>query len=58
MKAVKASLAKSLDRPDHAIRFYLFHGADASTCSMAPTTQGRGGLPDNCSRAWEPGNFR
>jgi DNA polymerase-3 subunit delta len=28
MKAVKAGLAKALDRPDPAIRFYLFHGPD------------------------------
>lgn len=28
MKAVKAGLAKSLERPDPAIRFYLFHGPD------------------------------
>jgi DNA polymerase-3 subunit delta len=28
MKAVKASLAKALDRPDPAIRFYLFYGPD------------------------------
>jgi DNA polymerase-3 subunit delta len=28
MKAVKAGLAKALDRPDPAIRFYLFHGLD------------------------------
>lgn len=28
MKAVKGSLAAALDRPDPAIRFYLFHGAD------------------------------
>jgi len=30
MKAVKASLAKALDRPDPTIRFYLFHGPDDS----------------------------
>ena len=30
MKAVKASLARSLERPDPAIRFYLFHGPDES----------------------------
>jgi DNA polymerase-3 subunit delta len=28
MKAVKASLAKALDRPDPDVRFYLFHGPD------------------------------
>ena len=28
MKAVKANLARALDRPDPAIRFYLFHGPD------------------------------
>lgn len=28
MKAVKASLARSLERPDPAIRFYLFYGPD------------------------------
>ena len=28
MKAAKASLAGALDRPDPAIRFYLFHGPD------------------------------
>jgi DNA polymerase-3 subunit delta len=28
MKAVKAGLGKALDRPDPAIRFYLFSGAD------------------------------
>jgi len=28
MKAVKANLAGALDRPDPAIRFYLFHGPD------------------------------
>lgn len=28
MKAVKASLAKALDQPDPAIRFYLFYGPD------------------------------
>lgn len=28
MKAVKAELARALDRPDSAIRFYLFHGPD------------------------------
>ena len=28
MKAVKASLGRSLDQPDPAIRLYLFHGAD------------------------------
>ena len=28
MKASKASLARSLDRPDPAIRFYLFYGPD------------------------------
>ena len=28
MKAVKASLARALDQPDPAIRFYLFHGPD------------------------------
>ena len=28
MKAAKGSLGASLDRPDPAIRFYLFHGAD------------------------------
>jgi DNA polymerase III subunit delta len=28
MKAVKAGLAKALDRPDPAIRFYLFYGPD------------------------------
>jgi DNA polymerase-3 subunit delta len=28
MKAAKASLARALDRPDPAIRFYLFHGPD------------------------------
>lgn len=30
MKAVKASLSKALERPDPAIRFYLFHGPDES----------------------------
>jgi DNA polymerase-3 subunit delta len=30
MKAVKAGLAKALERPDPAIRFYLFHGPDES----------------------------
>ena len=30
MKAAKASLAKALERPDSAIRFYLFHGPDES----------------------------
>lgn len=30
MKAVKANLAKALERPDPAIRFYLFHGPDES----------------------------
>ena len=30
MKAAKASLSKALDRPDPAIRFYLFHGPDES----------------------------
>ena len=28
MKAAKASLGQALDRPDPAVRFYLFHGAD------------------------------
>ncbi len=28
MKAVKSSLAHSLERPDPSIRFYLFHGPD------------------------------
>jgi len=28
MKAVKASLARLLERPDPAVRFYLFHGPD------------------------------
>ena len=28
MKAVRANLARALDRPDPAIRFYLFHGPD------------------------------
>ena len=28
MKAVKANLARALDQPDPAIRFYLFHGPD------------------------------
>ena len=28
MKAAKASLARALDRPDPAFRFYLFHGPD------------------------------
>ena len=28
MKAVKAQLSSALDRPDPAIRFYLFHGPD------------------------------
>ena len=28
MKAAKASLGRSLDQPDPAIRFYLFHGPD------------------------------
>jgi len=28
MKAVKANLARALDRPDPAIRFYLFYGPD------------------------------
>ena len=28
MKAVKASLARALEQPDPAIRFYLFHGPD------------------------------
>ena len=30
MKAAKASLAKALERPDPAIRFYLFYGPDES----------------------------
>jgi len=30
MKAAKATLAKALERPDSAIRFYLFHGPDES----------------------------
>ena len=30
MKAAKANLARALDRPDPAIRFYLFHGPDES----------------------------
>jgi len=30
MKAVKASLAGALDRPDPAVRFYLFYGPDES----------------------------
>jgi DNA polymerase-3 subunit delta len=30
LKAVKAGLAKALERPDPAIRFYLFHGPDES----------------------------
>jgi DNA polymerase-3 subunit delta len=30
MKAVKAGLAKTLERPDSSIRFYLFHGPDES----------------------------
>ena len=30
MKAVKASLGRALDRPDPAIRFYLFYGPDES----------------------------
>ena len=38
MKAVKASLARSLERPDPAIRFYLFHGPDESG-SRALATQ-------------------
>ena len=28
MKAVKASLTRALERPDPAIRFYLFYGPD------------------------------
>lgn len=28
MKASKASIARSVDQPDPAVRFYLFHGAD------------------------------
>ena len=28
MKAAKAGLAKALERPDPAVRFYLFHGPD------------------------------
>lgn len=36
MKAVKASLAKALDRPNPDIRFYLFHGPDeAGSRSLA-----------------------
>ena len=36
MKAVKASLARALDGPDPAIRFYLFHGPDeAGSRSLA-----------------------
>jgi len=31
MKAIKANLAKALDRPDPAIRFYLFYGPDESS---------------------------
>ena len=30
MKAAKASLARALERPDTAVRFYLFHGPDES----------------------------
>lgn len=30
MKAVKAGLSKALERPDPAVRFYLFHGPDES----------------------------
>ena len=30
MKAVKASLARTLDHPDPAVRFYLFYGPDES----------------------------
>ena len=30
MRAVKANLARALERPDPAIRFYLFHGPDES----------------------------
>jgi DNA polymerase-3 subunit delta len=30
MKAAKGTLAKALERPDPAIRFYLFHGPDES----------------------------
>lgn len=30
MKAVKANLFRAIDRPDPAIRFYLFHGPDES----------------------------
>jgi DNA polymerase-3 subunit delta len=36
MKAVRTGLAKALDRPDPAIRFYLFHGPDeAGSRSLA-----------------------
>lgn len=45
MKAVKASLARALDRPDPAIRFYLFHGPDEAG-SRALATQLLKGLGD------------
>jgi DNA polymerase-3 subunit delta len=45
MKAVKTSLGRALERPDPAIRFYLFHGPDESG-SRALATQLLKGLGD------------
>jgi DNA polymerase-3 subunit delta len=45
MKAVKAGLARALERPDPAIRFYLFHGPDEAG-SRALATQLLKGLGD------------
>lgn len=45
MKAVKAGLARALERPDPAVRFYLFHGPDEAG-SRALATRLLGGLGD------------
>jgi DNA polymerase-3 subunit delta len=45
MKAVKSSLTRALQRPDPAVRFYLFHGPDESG-SRALATQLLKGLGD------------
>jgi len=45
MKAVKAGLVRALERPDPAVRFYLFHGPDEAG-SRALATQLLKGLGD------------
>lgn len=57
MKSTRSAIARALDRPDRAIRFYLFHGPDEST-SRALGEQLLAGLGGAVRHALDPSALR